>query len=73
MNQNFNFIAQTNLQLYHQLQDANYSEQDLIFIHKAYNFATQLFTGFFRGSGKPFIAHLVDTASVLISLNKPIE
>ncbi|MBI3786231.1 MAG: bifunctional (p)ppGpp synthetase/guanosine-3',5'-bis(diphosphate) 3'-pyrophosphohydrolase, partial [Deltaproteobacteria bacterium] len=37
----------------------------------AYRFAMQLFSGQFRGSGKPFLCHLVGTASVLAALSAP--
>lgn len=66
-------FAQTNLQLFHQLRHKNYSEADLVRIHEAYQLANKIFTGFFRGSGKPFIAHLVGTASILVSVNASIE
>ena len=66
-------FAQTNLQLFYQLRRANYSDADLDCIANAYGLATQLFTGYFRGSGKTFIAHLVGTASILTSVAAPIE
>jgi (p)ppGpp synthase/HD superfamily hydrolase len=66
-------FAQTNLQLFHQLRNAGYDEADLVCIHQAYQLACQVFTGFFRGSGKPFIAHLIGTASILAFVNAPIE
>ena len=67
------FFAQTNLQLFHQLRCASYTENDLDVIAKAYGLVTRLFTGYFRGSGKTFIAHLVGTASILASVDVPIE
>ncbi|MDB9419185.1 HD domain-containing protein [Microcystis aeruginosa CS-563/04] len=73
MNRNIQFIAQTNIQLFHQLQEAGYNDRDLICIHQSYQLACRLFTGFFRGSGKPFLAHLVGTASILVSIESPIE
>jgi (p)ppGpp synthase/HD superfamily hydrolase len=66
-------FAQTNLQLFHQLRQSGYTEADLVCIHQAYQLASRVFTGFFRASGKPFIAHLVGTASILASVNAPIE
>ena len=39
----------------------------------AYEVAVQLFSARFRGSGKPFIAHLVGTASIVATLHVPIE
>ena len=64
--------AQTNIQLYNQLSELGYSAADLERIHRGYALAMQLFTGSFRGSGRPFLAHLVGTASVLASLRAPI-
>lgn len=62
--------AQTNLQLFVQLQKAGYSETDLICIANAYKLGCRLFTGAFRGSGKPFLAHLIGTASILVTLQR---
>jgi len=62
-------IAQTNLQLWQQLQSAGYSNDDLKTVNKAYKFAIALFSGRFRASGKTFIAHLTGTASILAHLN----
>ncbi len=58
-------VAQTNLQLYNQLQLEDWSDTDLISIKKAYNVSQQLFPNAYRPSQKPFICHLVGTASVL--------
>jgi (p)ppGpp synthase/HD superfamily hydrolase len=57
--------AQTNLQLFNQLQRADYAESDIMRVSDAYRLAMRLYTGWFRASGKPFLAHLVGTASVL--------
>lgn len=65
-------FAQTNLQLLTQLRQAGYSDADLNDVARAYQLVTQLFSGYFRGSGKTFVAHLVGTASILASLNAPI-
>lgn len=65
--------AQTNIQLFNQLRLAHYSEVDLSYIYNAYQFSLQLFLGRFRGSGKPFLAHLVGTASILTSLDAPVN
>jgi (p)ppGpp synthase/HD superfamily hydrolase len=64
--------AQTNIQLYNQLSELGYSAADLERIHRGHALAMQLFTGSFRGSGRPFLAHLVGTASVLARLRAPI-
>ena len=63
--------AQTNLQLFNQMRAHGYGERDLATIKKSYTLATQLFTTEFRGSGKPLLAHVVGTASVLCSLEVP--
>jgi (p)ppGpp synthase/HD superfamily hydrolase len=64
--------AQTNIQLYNQLDEGGYSPGDLARVHRAYALALQLFTGSFRGSGRPFLSHLVGTASVLAWIRAPI-
>ena len=64
--------AQTNLQLFNQAIQQNYSLEDLQQLAKAYRVTLELFTGMFRPSGKTFVAHLVGTASILASLNQSI-
>jgi (p)ppGpp synthase/HD superfamily hydrolase len=61
--------AQTNLQLYRQLAAEGYGDADTATVAGAYEVALTLFPGTYRGSGKPFLAHLVGTASVLVSLH----
>ena len=56
--------AQTNLQLYTQLSDIEYSQEARGQVLRAYELALQLFSGHYRANGKPFIAHLVGTASI---------
>jgi hypothetical protein len=58
--------AQTILQLYRQLLEANYGEQELALVRAAYDLSRQLFVGSYRPSEKPFCAHLVGTASALV-------
>jgi len=60
--------AQTNIQLFNQLQEAGYEPADLACVRDAYAYAMVLFTGCFRPSGKTFISHLVATASILVEL-----
>jgi (p)ppGpp synthase/HD superfamily hydrolase len=60
--------AQTNLQLYRQLAAKGYPDDTISVVADAYEFGLRLFPGTYRGSGKPFLAHLVGTASVLASL-----
>jgi len=59
-------LAQTNLQLYRQLLDIGYDDQSLAQVRAAYDLTRQLFIGSYRPSEKPFCAHLVGTASVLV-------
>lgn len=65
--------AQTNLQLYTQLRRAGYSNEQLTLVRSGYDLAMQLFTASFRGSGKPLLAHLVGTASILVSIRQPAD
>ncbi|MCF2971278.1 hypothetical protein L1047_08735 [Synechococcus sp. Nb3U1] len=65
--------AQTNLQLFNQVIQQDYSLEDLQQLAKAYRVTIELFTGMFRPSGKTFVAHLVGTASILTSLNQSID
>ena len=60
--------AQTNIQLFNQLQAADYDQTDLTCVCDAYALAMRLFTGCFRQSGKTFISHLVGTASILAEI-----
>src|SRR5262245_55818099 len=64
--------AQTHLQLLNQLRDHGYSSADLVSVERAHAYARELFTGSYRASGKPFICHLIGTASVLASLTMPV-
>jgi len=60
--------AQTNIQLFNQLHRQGYGAADLAAVASAYELTAALMTGQFRASGKTFIAHLVGTASILVSL-----
>jgi (p)ppGpp synthase/HD superfamily hydrolase len=62
-------FAQTNIQLFNQMYDLGYDEQEIAAVKNSYELAMTLFTGRFRGSGKTFIAHLVGTASILASVH----
>jgi hypothetical protein len=59
--------AQTNLQLYRQLIQASWDESSLMMIRRGYELALQLFADAYRASRRPFVAHLVGTASALES------
>lgn len=65
--------AQTNVQLLNQLRSDGYSEKERAFILAAYEFGIYIFLGLYLASGKPFIDHLVGTASILASLYAPVE
>lgn len=64
--------AQTHLQLFEEMRAGGYGEADCVVIHLAYAYARELFTGSYRGSGKPFVTHLVGTASALVALRLPV-
>jgi (p)ppGpp synthase/HD superfamily hydrolase len=65
--------AQTNAQLFNQLRSEGYSKEERERVRQAYEFGMRLFTGLFLPSGKPFIDHLVGTASILASLHVSVE
>ena len=65
--------GQTNLHLYSQLMQAGHSASELGIVRKAYGLAVQQFAGSFRANGKPFIAHLVRTASILAEAETGID
>ena len=65
--------AQTNLQLFKQLQDSGYSERDQLAVCDAYKFAVEIFTASFRPSGKTLLAHLIGTASIACWLHSRVE
>jgi (p)ppGpp synthase/HD superfamily hydrolase len=65
--------AQTNIQLYGQLRQAGYSLGDTRKIKDAYVLAQQLFSMKFRGSGRPYLAHLIGTASILVKHGAPYD
>lgn len=56
-------LAQTNLQLYAQLTALGWSSQQLASARTAYDVARELFGACFRPTHKPFVCHLVGTAS----------
>lgn len=63
--------AQTHLQLYRQLQDAEYGEADLLLVDRAYQIAMRLFSGHYRPNNKPFLIHLIGVASILANARQP--
>jgi len=58
-------IAQTNLQLYNQLRAQGYSDEQLVLVHRAYEFLITIYPGYYQADGKPFVAHTVGVASIL--------
>jgi hypothetical protein len=66
-------IAQTNLQLYNELTRQQRSVAELIGVRSAYELAMPLFSAQFRASGKPFLAHLIGTASILAWMQQPLS
>lgn len=59
-------FAQNYPQLARQLTDAGWASRDLALVRAAWDLAASLFAGAERGSGKPFIDHLVGTASGVV-------
>jgi len=58
-------VAQTNLQLYRQLEAAGWSTADRQRARSAYMLTAELHSGQYRASGKTFVAHLCGTASIV--------
>lgn len=58
-------VAQTNVQLYNQLQAAGWSELDRARVKGAYALSLRILASRFRPDGKPFTAHGIGTASIL--------
>jgi hypothetical protein len=57
--------TQTFLDLYRELQAGAYAKTDRELVFHAYELAARLFAGSYRPTYKPFVCHLVGTASVL--------
>jgi len=62
-------FAQTYLQLHHQIRRLGYSKDDIEYCRRVYEFAMQVFSGYFQTNGKPYLSHVVGTASILVSLH----
>jgi (p)ppGpp synthase/HD superfamily hydrolase len=60
--------AQTNVQLFRQMRSEGYSQDERQLVFESYELGMHLFCGLYLPSGKPFIDHLVGTASILVSL-----
>ena len=61
-------IAQTNIALYRQMHELGYSDDGLALIRRSYSLAAKLFTSQYRATEKPFVCHLVGTASIMAQL-----
>jgi (p)ppGpp synthase/HD superfamily hydrolase len=59
-------VAQTHLQLLNQARRAGWGDADLARAAETCTLATQLFDGRYRRNGRPFVAHVVGTASILL-------
>ncbi|MFN2328344.1 MAG: DUF6817 domain-containing protein [Chromatocurvus sp.] len=66
-------IAQSNIQLYGQLQRRGYGDDEISEVARAYRLAQEMFSAQFRGSGRPFLCHLVGTASILARDAAPVH
>jgi (p)ppGpp synthase/HD superfamily hydrolase len=60
-------------QLYAQLQAADWTDPQLGLVARAYALAIDVCGCSFRPNGKPFLCHLVGTASIVASWNGPID
>ena len=65
--------AQTNLQLFNQMLAGGYSDADVELVRRCHGLVLYLFTGHYRGNGKPFLIHLIGTASILAAIEAPIH
>jgi hypothetical protein len=66
-------IAQTNLQLYRQLEVGGWSMSDRQRAMAAYALIAELHAGQYRASGKTFVAHLCGTASIVDGAGGSVE
>jgi len=75
MNKNYTqFPVQTHLELFMQMAETNnYRPQDIENCNKAYTLALNCVYNMARVSGKPFICHLVGTASILVAQKAEID
>ena len=59
------YYAHTNVQLYEQLFELGYTPVQLQEVAAVYDLSLSLFSALLRPDGKPFVSHLVGTASIL--------
>lgn len=55
------------------MESFGYSRTEIAQVAAGYRLAAKLFTGQFRSNGKPFINHLVGTASILVTLHQSLD
>ncbi len=67
------YPAQTNIELYEQMLELGFSNEAISRVNDAYLFSMDKVYALYRGSGKPFICHLVGTASLLVSAKQSLE
>ena len=60
------YPVQTNLELCNQMHEMGYSNEDISSVHEAYLFDMDKVYKMYRGSGKPFINHLVGVAGYMV-------
>lgn len=60
------YPVQTNLELCHQMHEMGYSNEEINLVHDAYLFSIDKVYKMYRGSGKPFINHLVGVAGYMV-------
>jgi hypothetical protein len=65
--------AQTNIQLYNQLVAAGWNNADCAAVRAAHDLAASITAGQLRPNFKPFLAHLVGTASIVAAHASPAE
>lgn len=63
--------AQTNIQLFNQLQRSGWGASDLTLVRRGYELAMRLYAGHFQADGKAFVSHVVGVASVMAQLGMP--
>ena len=64
-------VARNIVELFDQLRRGQYSKEEMALVRRAYQVAMALFSARFQSSGRVFLAHLVGTASLLVSLEQP--
>ncbi|GEM_PF-3536393 len=59
-------LAQTHLQLLRQARDAGYGKEDILVLRRDYETALRLFGHQMRYSGRPFVCHVIGSASAAL-------